>query len=91
MRIISFIEEEPLIKKILKHLKLWIVHNDDSLNKSPPQKILDIINNNPIESPSRYNSVGTHTNTTVFNSQEFDAVMQMPYEDEYSQLVPYDD
>lgn len=91
MRIISFIEEEPLIKKILKHLKLWIVHNDDSLNKSPPQKILDIINNNPIESPSRYNSVGTHTNTTLFNSQEFVAVMQMPYEDEYSQLVPYDD
>ena len=52
---------------------------------------LDVYKRQPIESPSRYNSVGTHTNTTLFNSQEFVAVMQMPYEDEYSQLVPYDD
>ena len=100
MKIISFIEEEPLIKKILKHLKLWVVHNEYTINKSPPQDILNIINNIPIESSSRDSSMGTYTNTTSFNpssqynvsfSQECDYIPQMPFEDEYSQLVPYND
>ena len=102
MRIISFIEEESIIEKILKHLKLWIVPRDDSLNKSPPQNILDIINNNPIMSSSKDNVVGIHTNATLFDSSshnnvsysqwfDYDSQTQIPYEDEYPQLVPYDD
>jgi len=39
MKIISFIEELDVIKKILRHLDLWDVRNHDP----PPQKVSDYI------------------------------------------------
>ncbi|MDD4297897.1 MAG: hypothetical protein PHC69_13235, partial [Ruminiclostridium sp.] len=44
---ISFIEEESLIKKILKHLNLWLDDKQEPPNHSPPQHILDLINTYP--------------------------------------------
>ena len=38
MKIISFIEELPVIEKILHHLDLWDIRNHD-----PPQKVSDYI------------------------------------------------
>ena len=61
MRIISFIEDSSTIKKILKHLNLWI-----PINKSPPNKSLK------------------------FSSSDFDCASQIEYEDEYSQINPYE-
>jgi len=54
MRVIAFIEQQPVIRKILTHLGLWQTHNHD-----PPARM---------ESP-----------------------YQIVYDDEYSQLSPYDD
>ena len=78
MRIISFIEEEAVIKKILTHLNLWLPGHDPPKNNKPLQKtpfsnILDIdFNNIPPK-----------------NQQDY--ISQMPYEDEYSQEIIYDD
>lgn len=38
MRIIAFIEEQPVIEKILSHLGLWQLHNHD-----PPEACADPI------------------------------------------------
>jgi hypothetical protein len=64
MRIISFIEDELTIKKILKHLNLWLPDN-----KSPPKK--------------------NHKLTTT--TSDFDCGSQIEYEDDYSQINPYED
>lgn len=65
MRIVAFIEDEYLIKKILKHLNLWF-----SENKSPPK-----------------------TTKNIFSSEsvEYDCGSQIEYEDDYSQINPYED
>lgn len=79
MRIISFIEEEAAIKKILKHLNLWMpnIHDPPEHSKS---------------------AAGTHfSNILEINLDASLQVVQeeiishMPYEDDYSQLTPYDD
>ena len=38
MRVIAFIEEQPVIRKILSHLGLWDIHNHD-----PPKPRADPI------------------------------------------------
>ena len=51
MRIISFIEEEIIIQKILKHLGLW--HKNTKKNHDPPKSIS--VENASDNSPSNYN------------------------------------
>ncbi|MDD5487134.1 MAG: transposase [Dehalococcoidales bacterium] len=75
MRIISFIEEEKTIKKILLHLDLWMPGNHDPPNLYQEQQYI------PASKPSGPSYDTTHD----------DYVLQMPYEDEYSQLTPYED
>ena len=72
MRIIAFIEEEAVIKKILTHLNLWLPGHDPPENNKSSQKaqfsnILDIDFNN------------------VSRKTRQDSISHMPYEDEYSQ------
>ena len=100
MKIISFIEEESLIKKILKHLNLWLDDKQEPPNHSPPQHILDLINTN-IDILYQQNTVRMRTGNTLINvkftyydsfkQESCGYIPQMPFEDEYSQLVPYDD
>lgn len=78
MRIIAFIEEAAVIKKILMHLNLWLPGYDPpdsnkTSQKTPFLNILDI----------DYNSILQET--------QRDSILQMPYEDEFSQVTPYDD
>ena len=54
-----------------------MVEEKEHPNHSPPQNILDLINNNYIE--------------ISFKQESCDYIPQMPFEDEYSQSVPYDD
>ena len=72
MRIIAFIEEEAVIKKILTHLNLWLPGHDPPENSKLSQKtqfsnILDIDFNDISHKPRQ------------------DSILHMPYEDEYSQ------
>jgi hypothetical protein len=55
MRIISFIEEEIIIQKILKHLGLW--HKNTKKNHDPPKSIS--VENASDNSPSNYNDCGS--------------------------------
>jgi len=71
----SFIEEEETIKKILLHLDLWMPGNHDPPNLYNEQQYI------PASKPSGPSYDTTHD----------DYVLQMPYEDEYSQLTPYED
>jgi hypothetical protein len=75
MRIISFIEDEETIKKILLHLDLWMSGNHD------PPNLYQVHQYIPASKPSGPSDDPTHD----------DYVLQMPYEDEYSQLTPYED
>jgi hypothetical protein len=79
MKIIAFIEEEDTIRQILKHLGLWLPGNHDP----PEQKTCP-------------------AGTRIFNMIEMDfdtslqairekIIPQTPYEDDYSQITPYDD
>jgi hypothetical protein len=64
MRIIAFIEDKVLIRKILKHLDLWM-----PCNNSPPKKSV----------------------TYAHNDWCQDYESQIEYEDNYSQINPYDE
>ena len=75
MRIISFIEDEDTIKKILLRLDLWMPGNHDPPNLYKEHQYI------PASKPSGPSDDTTHD----------DYVLQMPYEDEYSQLTPYED
>jgi hypothetical protein len=98
MKIISFIEEESLIKKILKHLNLWMPDKDPP-NHSPPQHILELINTNT-NMPYKQNTiVGMSTGNTLIttyayhddNKETRDYIPQMPFEDEFSQAGSMDE
>jgi hypothetical protein len=55
MRIISFIEEEQLVKKILKHLDLWDVKRKPApLANSPPAGTFIIYNQSSSPSADDY-------------------------------------
>ncbi len=82
MKIISFIEDESVIKTILKHLKLWMPNNHDSPNHDPPytSKLLS----------ETFQQVEMFTEQSISSWYEKSAndkelLPQMPYEDEYSQ------
>jgi hypothetical protein len=70
MKIISFIEDEATIKKILKHLDLWMPMNHDP----PSRKDLSM-------------HIQPHRSFEWWENK----ISNMPYEDEYSQLTPYED
>ena len=77
MKIIAFIEEETVIRKILKHLNLWITGNHDppSLSKAARE--------------DEFLGIPTLDFTDSYNNHHIQS--QMPYEDEYSQLTTYED
>ena len=58
-------------------MEILEVEDQEPPNHSPPKNTLDLINNNYIE--------------TSFKQESSNYIPQMPFEDEYSQLVPYDD
>lgn len=68
MHIISFVEDSDLIKKILKHLNLWL-----PTNNSPPKN----------------NSVNYNINKSYL--PDYNSFSQIEYEDDYSQINPYDE
>ena len=73
---IASIEEETVIRKILKHLNLWItVHDPPPLSKFAGE--------------DEFPCVPTMDFTDSFNNHHTQS--QMPYEDEYSQLTTYED
>ena len=69
MRIISFIEEAALIKKILIHLNLWMKYHD----------------------PPTMNKTSNHTYIEEYQEEPSYEESQFKYEDEFSQVNPYDD
>lgn len=81
MRVISFIEDEATIKKILKHLDLWL-----PANHSPPAicpERLDTFVN-----PHR--SYEWWENIKYVSGDDYSGCDNRPYEDEFSQEVPYE-
>jgi hypothetical protein len=82
MKIISFIEDEATIKKILKHLDLWMPMNHDP----PSRRDLSM----HIQ-PHRSFEWWENTNSTSYRPDIDEDISNMPYEDEYSQLTPYED
>lgn len=81
MRIISFIEDDATIKKILMHLDLWLPQTHD-----PPQEESDRITLH-IQSHRSYEwwEAVNHISGNEYSEDKF---AQSPYEDEYSQLEP---
>jgi hypothetical protein len=84
MRIISFIEDELTVKKILKHLGLWMTYNhgppSDSVSNSKEHMQL----NRSIEWWESVNDISVQE---IYDESN----CHMPYEDEYSQVTPYDE
>jgi len=76
MKIISFIEDDATIKKILKHLNLWMPNNHD-----PHPKEDFSIHIQPHRSFEWWEAV----NNTSCNVKYSEDIYNMPYEDEYSQ------
>lgn len=79
MRIISFIEEEDLIQKILKHLNLWITGNHD-----PPHQA-------KTTGGTQFSNIFEIDFDVSSQIMQEELIPQMPYENEYSQVIPYDD
>ena len=81
MRIISFIEDAEVIKKILKHLSLWETRIHD-----PPTEMRNVCNDATM--------IPEFSNFTddVFSLNTYEAdYSRVTYEDDYSQLTSYDD
>ena len=79
MKIIAFIEEEDTKRQILKQLGLWLPGNPD---------------------PPEHKTCPAETQISNMIEMDFDPslqaireeiIPQMPYEDDYSQINPYDD
>ena len=86
MRIISFIEDETVIKKILKHLNLWETRIHD-----PPNDKKNMFNET-IMIPEFYNFTDDVFPLNTYESGQFDELHCSPsYEDDYSQLPSYED
>ena len=82
MKIISFIEDEATIKKILKHLDLWMPMNHD-----PPLKRDLSMHLQPHRSFEWWETI----DNTSYQPDLSEDIYNMSYEDEYSQLTPYED
>ena len=83
MRIISFIEDAATIKKILMHLNMWHPQNHDppsSLNKGTSIHV----------KPHRSHEWWEASNHNFGGEVYTDHSSKMPYEDSYSQDVPYE-
>ena len=82
MRIISFVEDDATIKKILMHLDLW------NMNHDPPSGEKDriAINIHSHRSFEWWEVVNHASGNNIYN----DRILQTPYKDEYSQLTPYE-
>jgi len=81
MRIISFIEDDATIKKILMHLDLW------NMNHDPPSGEKDRI---AIHIQSHRSFEWWEAMNHASCDEDYDdRIVQMPYEDEYSQLTSY--
>ena len=81
--ILSLIEDDAIIKKILMHLNLWTMNHDPP----PREKDLIAIHIQPHSSFEWWEVVNHASgNDDVYN----DRILQMPYEDEYSQLTSYE-
>ena len=78
MRIISFIEDDATIQKILMHLDLWLPQTHD-----PPQVEPDC--NTVHIQPHRSYEWWEAINHVACNEYSDDTIVQSPYEDEYSQ------
>ena len=79
MKIIAFIEEEDIIRRILKHLGLWLAGNHD-----PPEQET-ILKGTQIS-----NMIEMDFDTPLQAIRE-EVIPQILYEDDYSQITPYDD
>jgi len=77
MRIISFIDDKPIIRKILIHLNLWMTGNHDppEPSRSAPLDYPTLKTEDLYENPFK---------TTIENT-----TLQIPYEDEFSQESLY--
>ena len=78
MRIIAFIEEEAVIKKILTHLNLWLPGHD------PPEK-------DTISQKTNFSNILDIDFDDVSLRIRQEAMPQTPYEDAYSQETTYND
>ena len=83
MRIISFIEDDATIKKILMHLGLWMHLNHDPPSGENDRIALHI-------QPHRSFEWWEAVNRVSGDEDYDDRIVQTPYEDEYSQLIPYE-
>lgn len=81
MKIISFIEDDTTIKKILTHLDLWLPQTHD-----PPQKESSC--NTSHKQHHRSFEWWETINHLSVNEYSDDSIVQRPFEDEYSQLNP---
>ena len=81
MRIISFIEDEGTIKKILKHLNLWETRIHD-----PPSDMKNMCNENIII-PKFLSFADDVFSLNIYEAE----YSRVTYEDDYSQLTSYDD
>lgn len=81
MRIISFIEDDATIKKILMHLDLWLPQTHDPPQLEPNRITLHI-------QPHRSYEWWEAINHISGNEYSEDSFSQSPYEYEYSQLEP---
>ena len=79
MRIISFIEDDATIKKILMHLDLWLPQTHDPPQEEPGRINLHI---QPHRSYEWWEAIN-HVSGNKYSDGTF---AQSPYEDEYSQL-----
>ena len=79
MRIISFVEEEAVIKKILIHLNLWLPGNHD-----PPEE------DKPLQTTIEYGNILEVEFDTCQPTYE-EPIYRTPFEDAYSQISPFDD
>lgn len=101
MRIISIIEDLAIVKKILQHLNLWATKNHDppiissaDIEYACLQAPLSIANEENLRSTRRVKvQEVSYEELPQLSFDEFsdDYVIPMPFEDEYSQWIPYED
>lgn len=99
MRIIAFIEDERVIKKILVHLNLYeglpseYSKTNGTKNHDPPHKDKDdfTIHIQPNRSYEWWEAINETIKNIPSRENYAEEIYQMPYEGEYSQLTPYED
>ena len=91
MRIISFIEDEPVIKKILLHLNLWLPLYHDPPDDSPHDQAFKL-NTYPLRSYEWWELVNNASSNVSSNAGIFYAGANTnEYYTDYQYQTPYDD